>query len=369
MRVCALWRRRGVQACQSLRFTPPRYHSCILGCYCAMMADVVEVLMVAKAGTADEAVVVKTNGPTSVFVEALVSGFDTTHSEEEEDGVTDGDVAFMGGSGRIGTPAKNAGNASSSYTILVKGNGFVTRQEELFHEANLRLSGQPAPSVTRGYACSLCFLGDAGSGDRRASGAAGLCPSTALQIDAQVINSTLISCHIVSSADLVPPPSAAPHLRLSVTRIDQPRHALGSGGGTRIGGGWGEHTGSLVSSCPTHLQNVGVGGGQGGRRCLHGGFPMDVSLALVGHVTAISSLPPFLPSSLAFLLPSSLPPFFPLASPFLLSSPLSFPLLPPAPLTPSLLPHTHTHARTHTQSNDTTYRGRDGSYSARQRFF
>jgi len=229
--------------------------------------------MVASAGTADEQVVINAKGVLTVFVEALAGGFDTSHSD------AGGGEAWRGGGGRVGIPD----NSSASYTILVTGNGFVTRQEELFHATNLLVSGQPPPTFTRGYSCSLCFVRAREGG----SPVVGLCPSVALQMEAEVMNSSFLSCLIASSAVLTPPPSATPHLRLSISRVDIPYQEPGGrvGGG---GGGWGGLKGSQVSSCPVHLQDIGVGGGEGVRRCLRGGYPLGISLAVVGHVTKIS---------------------------------------------------------------------------------
>jgi len=241
--------------------------------------QVVDVLMVASAGTADEEVVINAKGVSCVFVEALVGGFDTSHSD------AGGGEAWRGGRGRVGIPA----NSSASYAILVTGNGFVTRQEELFHATNLLVSGQPPPSFTRGYACSLCFVRAREGG----SPVVGLCPSAALQMEAEVMNSSVLSCRIASSAALAPLPSATPHLRLSISRVDMPYEEPGGRVGMG-GGGWGDLKGSQVSSCPDHLQDVGVGGGEGVGRCLRGGYPLGISLALVGHVTKIS--PTLLPT-------------------------------------------------------------------------
>ena len=186
--------------------------------------QVVDVLMVASAGTADEEVVINAKGVSCVFVEALVGGFDTSHSD------AGGGEAWRGGRGRVGIPA----NSSASYAILVTGNGFVTRQEELFHATNLLVSGQPPPSFTRGYACSLCFVRAREGG----SPVVGLCPSAALQMEAEVMNSSVLSCRIASSAALAPLPSATPHLRLSISRVDMPYEE--PGGRVGMGGGDGE---------------------------------------------------------------------------------------------------------------------------------
>ena len=78
-------------------------------------------------------------------MEALIAGFDMHYHMSLELSQGEG----VGGGG--------GGGETEKTVLTVKGNGFVTEEEEAFHARNLLTLGQDSPAYTRGYNCSLCF--------------------------------------------------------------------------------------------------------------------------------------------------------------------------------------------------------------------